>query len=352
MDRGRSHTKRWLIVGGIILLVIIFVLFVDVDAVSSLLVGTNWSLWLGSVVFLVVGYAFITVRWHYLLVQKPDWLKLFQGDSIAYMINMITPIPVMVSRSVTTNLTTPVSIPQGTSAVVVDRLVETMMRVLVFVLAIVLLAAQLANANTYGTILVYLGLFALAIAGLVWIRNRHELVTDKLSAWLGRLPHLDEAQVRKTVGNFLQGLAYAGSTRHLVFGLLISIVMWTFFAVFQYLVLGAVPSARPATDMLLIALVVLIVIPPSSPAMIGLYQAIVVGVLAGLGLMEINGAVSYAILLFLPQMVIWLVLGFVALRINHIGFARLVQLVRDHTNQESDTSKSGVAPGDTSPGDA
>ena len=227
---------------------------------------------------------------------------------------------------------------------VVDRLLETMMRVLGFILALVLLASQLANANAYGTILVYLGLLAVAIVGLIWIRNHNELVTDKLSAWLGRLPRLNEAQVRKVVGNFLQGLTYAGSTRHVVVGLLLSITMWAFFLVFQSLVLVAVPPALPATDAVLIALAVLVVIPPSSPAMIGLYQAIVIGLLVGLSLMDINRATAYAILLFLPQLVIWLVLGILALRINHIGFAQLVQAVKTHSDKDSDTSKSEVSP--------
>jgi uncharacterized protein (TIRG00374 family) len=345
MPNKNSHLNRWLIAGGILLLIIVFVLFVDVKAVLDLLLSTNWLLWLGSVLFLLVGFALTTVRWRHLLAGKPGWLPLFQGDSIAYMINMITPIPVMVSRIVTTNRTTPVSISQATSGMVVDRLLESMMRLLGFMLGLVVLAAQLTEANAYGTILAYLGLFALAIAGLVWLRNHHELVTDKLSAWLGRLPWLNEVQVRKTVGKFLQGLAYAGSTHQLTSGLLLSIGMWSFFLVFQYLALVALPPAMPFRDGLLIALVVLVVVPPSTPAMVGLYHAIVVGALVGLGLMNINRAITYAILLHLPQMVIWLILGNWALRVNHIRLRELLHASRARTSQGTEGSEAEVSPG-------
>ena len=65
MPNKNSHLNRWLIAGGILLLIIVFVLFVDVKAVLDLLLSTNWLLWLGSVLFLLVGFALTTARWRH-----------------------------------------------------------------------------------------------------------------------------------------------------------------------------------------------------------------------------------------------------------------------------------------------
>ena len=96
MKPHSSHKKRWLLIAGGLLLLILFVIFVDLDKVVELLRGANWVLWLSGTVLLLAGYLFNAVRWRYFLKSKPEALPLFHGDSIAYMGNMITPIPTAV----------------------------------------------------------------------------------------------------------------------------------------------------------------------------------------------------------------------------------------------------------------
>ena len=43
MQTTGSHGKRWLVAGGVALLLIVFVLFVDVEAVFRLLRRTDWG---------------------------------------------------------------------------------------------------------------------------------------------------------------------------------------------------------------------------------------------------------------------------------------------------------------------
>ncbi len=93
MKNNSSHKKRWLIVGGVVLVFILFAVFVDVRAILRLLRRTDWTLWLGGVAFLLAGYGLNTVRWRYLLAGKPGWLSLSYSDSITYMLNMVTPPP-------------------------------------------------------------------------------------------------------------------------------------------------------------------------------------------------------------------------------------------------------------------
>jgi uncharacterized protein (TIRG00374 family) len=251
------------------------------------------------------------------------------------MLNMFTPIPIMLSRVVTTGWLTPVSIPHATSGMVVDRLLEMMMRVLAFIYVLILLTARFADADASATVLASLGLLALAVAGLAWISKHHETVTDKLARWLSHLPRLNEAQLRKILGNLLQGLAHASSTRHLLVGLLISVATWAFFLSFQYLVFVALPPTLLLEQGLVTTLVVLVVVPPSTPAMIGAYQAIVIGVLLGLRLMDIDRATAYAILLYLPQLMFWLLAGAFALSRTDVKFKELMQATKSRSKNEN-----------------
>jgi hypothetical protein len=250
---------------------------------------------------------------------------------------MVTPIPTAVSRIFTTGWVTSTSVPQATSGMVVDRLLETMMRLMATIFLVTLLATRQSEATS--AILSNFGIIVLSVGGLVWVSKHQDLVVDKLARWMSRLPRLSEAQIRATVGALLKNLAYAGSTSHLIVGLIISLVMWTFFLIFQYLALAALqpPPTNIDHQILLTALAVLILVPPSTTAMIGLYHSIVIAALVGFRLLDITTATAYAILLHLPQMIFWLLAGTLASSRTDIKLSQLVQTARTHhqNNQES-----------------
>ena len=343
MKTRPSHKKQWLVVGGIIILLVIIFVLVDVGLIADLLLQANWGVWWVGVVFLLVGYALNTVRWRYVLGGNPGWLPLFYSDSLAYMSNMVTPIPAAASRLFTTDWVTSASGSQATSGLVIDRLLETMMRLIATIFLVTLLATGQAEATS--TILANLGIVILGVSGLVWVTKHQALVVDKLAGWLSRLPRLSEKQIRSTVGPLLQNLAYAGSTSHLLKGLVISLATWTFFLVFQYLALLALqpPGALIDRQTLLPALVVLILIPPSTTAMIGLYHSIVIGTLAGFQLLDITTATVYAILLHLPQMGFWFLAGGAAINQTDIDFKQLLEAARTHRQKSQKISTAGDA---------
>ena len=333
MNRRPSHKKRWLVIGGIVVLLVIFVVFVDVGVVVDSLRQANWGVWGVGIVFLLVGYVINTLRWRYVLGVKPGRLPLFYSDSLAYMGNMITPIPAAVSRLFTTEWVTSASGSQTTSGMVIDRLLETMMRLITTIFLVTLLATGYAEATS--AILTNLGIVALGVSGLVWVTKHQALVIDKLAHWLSHLPRLNEEQIRNTMGALLQNLAYAGSTSHLLKGLAISIAMWTFFLVFQYLALLALqPAGAPIDRQTLIAAVgVLILIPPSTTAMIGLYHSVVIGALVGFQLLDITTATAYAIVLHLPQMAFWFLAGGLAINQTNIDLKKLLEAAKTYQHR-------------------
>ena len=207
------------------------------------------------------------------------------------------------------------------------------MRLVALIFLLTLLATRRADVTS--TILSNGGIIVVFIGALVWVTKHQETVVDHVARWLAHLPWFTEAQVRKTAGAWLKNLSYAGSVRHLVVGLLISIVTWLFFLAFQYLTLVAIDPPRATIDhqILITALGVLILIPPSSTAMIGLYHSVVIGALVGFRLLDVSTATAYAILLHLPQMVFWLLAGMWALNQTNIEFSRLKQAAQAHSKR-------------------
>ena len=95
--------------------------------------------------------------------------------------------------------------------------------------------------------------------------------------------------------------------------------------------------------MLLTALVVLAIIPPSTTAMVGLYHLIVTAALVGFRLLDMPTATAYAILLHLPQMVFWLLAGMLAYRKTDIEFKQLLEAAREYCHKDQKSLETGEA---------
>jgi len=207
---------------------------------------------------------------------------------------------------------------------VVERLLEVIMRLITLIVLLTIFTAGYADATLallLGTILIVVTLGAISL-----LLKHREKVVSRLVVWLSRLPFLSRKQLRDNLNKLIQGLDAASSRQRLTVGLLISLIMWTFFLAFQYLALYAVPSIfMPWETTLAIALIVLIMVPPSTIPMIGIYQMIVIGLLLALQVVNTTEATTYAIILFLPQMICWMIFGIWALFRTDVKFSDLLQ---------------------------
>lgn len=335
MKQNHSMRNRiWIAVGAVIILIVLAIIFIDIKAVFQLLGRVDWLMLLASVVPLLAGFALITIRWRYILAGKPLRRKTFYADSIGYMTKLFTPVPLAVIRVATVSWVTAVSVPQASSGMVVERLLEITMRLITLIVLLTLFTAGYADAAEallLGAILIVVTLGAISLL----LKHREPVVT-RLVVWLSRLPIVSDEQLRDNLNKMMQGLDMASSRRRLAVGLLISVVMWTFFLAFQYLALYAVPSFMMSWETTLaIALTVLIVVPPSTIPMIGMYQMIVIGLLLAFGAVNSTEATAYAIILFIPQMVCWMIFGIWALFRTDVKFSDLLQAAEHLAEKQS-----------------
>lgn len=324
--------KTWLIVGSALLLLVFFLRLVEVNAFINLLKAMNWRYLAIATLVLLVGSLLLTLRLRYILFNKTGWWETFYANSIGYMLHIALFAPAMISRVAITGWVTSVSLPQASSAVLLERLLEQVMRVS----AGLLVAILVAKMQTHSDVAVGGGGFLLlAMFGAIFLVMRHrEGVVNILALRLGKVKYLNEEQVRSTATSMLQGLEAISSAGRLIISLLLSYAAWTLFFIFQVLVLAALPLDLPLDEMLLIAAVVLTVMPPSVNVMLLVYHIAVILVLVMFELTDTTTAAVYAITLHLIQMICWLILGGWSVRQTGFSVSQLVQSVKKYGNKE------------------
>lgn len=301
-----SRRSIWTTIGLIILVVILFVVFLDMDKVLSELQGIDWQVMLVATAFLLVGYLLISVRWRYILANRPEYLTTLNTDSASFMTTILTPVPAIALRVSSIVRATPVTYVEAIPGMAVERFMDLNMRILALLNLILLMTGSELSIQT---VVAFLAITGLILGAVLWIALHAENITDWISGLLTRLPNINTEQVGNSLSGFAKGISSYGSTKRLFVALLLSLLMWTFFLFFQYLGWLAIDVRLTNAEMLTLALAVLVVAPPSAPAMPVIYQSVVVAFLAIIGITNAETNMAYAIIIWVVQLVCWLVLG-------------------------------------------
>ena len=329
MQLNLSGRNLWLVIGGSLVLILLFVFLVDVGALLNLLRAIDWKILFGAAAVLLVGYLLMAVRLRYIFLNEPGWWQTFYANNIGYLIHITLFGPAMIVRVVSLSWLTTIPLPQASSGILTERLLmEQVMRLSALALVIILLGSEQANPDVaiWGSIFILLVIFG----ALYWVTHHPEWLLEKVTPWLGGLRFLRRKQAQRTTLNLLAGFETAKSTYRLFVGLLISGIIWAVFFVFQYLVLVALPLNLPLNQMLIIAAAVLIVMPPSINVLLVFYHIVVIVLLTTLQLTDSTTAVVYAVTLHLIQMICWGLLGTWSLFRINFSLGQLMQAVRQY----------------------
>ena len=274
-------SKRSLIILTLVTAVLLAVMvwLIDVEAVIQTLQTADYR-WLavGSL-FLFLGLAFFALRWRLLMGNKPPFSTTYFASSLANAANMLTPSRLGEPlRIVMLGQATEVTYTEATTAFAVERLMEQIMRVLWFGLAILVGVRLELSPVMVGTAVIGL-ILAFAVGG--WAINHRETTLRVLPPQLARLPRLDEEQIRHSLGRTLDNLQAVARPKQQILVWTWSLLAWGMYTLFYVAVLVAIDY--PAPDRLSAALAAMALSPPTATTMPGLYQASVVLPLSLLG---------------------------------------------------------------------
>jgi len=299
--------RGWISVAVILLVVILLAYVLDLgdllDALRSILLQ---PLTLGGL-FIMAGLVLISVRWRYLLAQRVSFMEVFHSNTISYMIRMFTPIYEVLLRVATLSMTTSLSVSQATPAAMAERLLETVMRIIALILALVLVSTTKIAS---GWVILWVFVLAVLFVGLVRFSNHAEEYMPRLTTWLARLPRMDEERLEGPLSSLGEGLSTVGTTRRLTLSMLLSLLMWGCFLIGHALILDSLDIlGLNLGEMFAVSAAVLVVLPPSSPAMIGVYQGMMLAVLLPFQITDANTMLAFSILVFAVQVVFWVPTG-------------------------------------------
>lgn len=291
----------------LVLVVVLFAVFVDLEEVVHQIRQADWRyLGLGVILYLagLVAYA---VRWKFLLNSRiSDW-HVWHASNAGHLLSLFLPLRAgEPSRIFLLNRWTSIKIPVIVSSIVIERLLEQVMRLAALGgLAVFGLGIPVSALSVLGAV----AFLVLAFGFLLWIARHSQIVVDGWPRKLARLPWLGEDRARKWLSEIIEGLQPFNSFRKALTGLLLSTLTWSLFWGMHYLVFLSLGGDHSVQEALAISLGALGLAPPSSTTLPGIYHASIVGPLSALGFNG-NLLTAYAVLLHLVQMLVLPVLGF------------------------------------------
>jgi hypothetical protein len=318
--KKKTNLSYW--IAGIVIaaLIALTAFFVDVQAMMQVVLHTNPLLVLAGVVFLLGGVFLIDLRWWYLLGRKEEFGRLAHATNASYIVPILTPIPNYISRVVITGMATEVTFPQATTGMMVERMIAQIMRITTIVLAISLgVQSSMSPASMFRSIL-----FSIAVlAGYLLAIHFSTPLLQTLDKWLGKMPKLNDKHRTKIVDIIRDALSIDVGTRDLLIALGMTVIMWTLFFLFHFMVILAMPLGLDMHANVTIALGALALTPPSAPAMLGIYQLSQVGPNLVLRLGSLEQLLPYSLVLYFIQAIVWLALTLWGLRALNMGFIDL-----------------------------
>ena len=282
---------------------ILLLFFVDLDQIVQQLHEADWRYLALACLLLTVGYLLYALRWHLLLKHRPAYGETFHASTLGNLLNMLLPMrPGEAARIYAINRTGTAGIGEVTSSIIIERLLENIVRIAALCGALLFgFGLKFSGATLLGLVLFMLA----SLLVLVWMTRRQESILARWPVLLGRLPYLSEDSLRHTLAELFTAMQHMASPRSLGIGLLTSFLTWSFFFGYHYLVLLALNLHLAPEQMMLLTFGSLAIVPPSAPTLPGIFHAQVVLPFAALGIAG-SDLTAYAIVLYALETV-WIV---------------------------------------------
>jgi uncharacterized protein (TIRG00374 family) len=308
----------------IIVIIILFAVFIDLGEVYQQLRMADWHYMLAGSIMLIAGLITFAVRWRLLLGNVPTVKETFNDSNMCHMFNLVLPLRAGEAvRIFILGKGTSISYAEATSSVVVEKLIEQIMRITAIGGAIVFgLGLDVSVYSIFGAVL----FLALAFTFLLWMVNNQGAVLESWPSKLAKLPRLSEKRIHQILVDVLRGLSSISSTRQLSMVMGLSVLTWMFFWSFYYVVLLALDVDFTLQQRLAISLGALGLAPPSASTLPGFYHASIVAPLAAVGFAEVV-LTAYTVLLYAIKL-FWMtffgVLGLIQERASTVDVLRRI----------------------------
>jgi uncharacterized protein (TIRG00374 family) len=298
----------------VFVMVVLLFIFVDIEQVAWQLRHADLRYLALAALMLLGGFGIYSLRWQLLLQRQPSLAKAFHASNLGNLVNMMLPMnPGDAIRIWLINRNSAISIGQGTSSIVIERMLENILRLVAF--SGMLVIGMGFFTRSMSILIGLVGFLGFALTVLIWMLKNQQRVLNSWPRFLARLPRLSQEKVYQTLIELLDALAAMSSPRQLAEAILTSLLTWGFYFGVHYFTLQALNLALTQQQMLALSLGTLMMIPPSSPALPGVFHAQIVLPFAALGISS-SYLTAYAIVLHAVEAGLIVSLGALALLVS------------------------------------
>ncbi|MFQ5421358.1 MAG: lysylphosphatidylglycerol synthase transmembrane domain-containing protein [Anaerolineae bacterium] len=273
-------------------------------------------------------------RWRFMLNNAISWRQTFHIQNIGYMLTMLLPFRLGdLARAVLIGNVPPVTLAQGVSTMVVERLLDMLFIVtmLPFTLAEASTLPDWMQAGARGSGIAAIG----AILVLIVAANQRPFALKIAAFILEKLPFLDTKIWLKRTDELLVGLISLTRLRDGLVLIGYSILLWLPI-LFSYRTVMQAVNIQPtwAVTGFVVAAAALSIAAPSSPGQIGVFHAGVTAALVFLN-QDKNAAASFAVIYHALSLVSMIILGAIGLMGTGATFGEVVATTRQFARRKS-----------------
>lgn len=328
------------IIVSLLCLVAIFIFIEPADILAALRTARYGYLALAGLC--IVGFMVLrAVRWRFMLNSGRNdengvpYGKVFHIQNIGYMLNNLLPLRLGdVARAVLIGSVPPLSISQGLSTMVVERVFDLLFMVILFPFTLVAVTDMPPEINTAVQISGVIAIAATVV--LIMAANQRRRAARVAGAVLERVSFLNTAVWLKRLDDLLLGLDTLTRLKDGLILLALSVIVWLpIIAGYYYAMLAAnlTPTLIQATFVVCIA--AFSVAAPSSPGQVGVFEAgITLALVTILGQPEAESA-SFAFLYHASNYIVLGLLGVIGINRTSSTFGSVVASARALTRQNN-----------------
>lgn len=330
MESNQGNRRQfWIGMGVSLLCLIAIFVFIDPREIIHSLRGAN-LFYLGLGALGILAFMFIrAIRWRFLLGNELNYWSVFHVQNVGYMLNMYLPARAGdVARAILIGSVPPVTIAQGISTMVVERLLDMM-----FIVA--LLPFTLATVDTLPENIrqgaVAIGVVAvIGIVVLIIAANFRSFFTNLAEKILNLVPFLNTEAWTRRVDDLLKGLDSLTRLKDGLILILFSILVWLPIIFAYQMSLKAVGlDVTLGMAAFVVCAAALGIAAPSSPGGVGVFQLAVVGALFVLG--QPNGqSVSFAFAYHATNYFVLTILGLIGLTKTGSTFRSVIETTQNY----------------------
>jgi uncharacterized protein (TIRG00374 family) len=341
--------KKQVLIGLLISAVFLYLAFRNVDLPEMLdaLEKANYWWLVPGIAMMFISLYIRAYRWQYFLlsIAKIPIKKLFSAMMIGYMANNVMPLrlgEIMLALAI--GNATKISRTSAFATILVERIIDviSLLIILGFTVFFYDFPPNIKNAG----VIIFVGSVVL-IVFIVLLMEKTEK-TLRFIWWLCLpLPRRIRKSINKNMRKFLDGFAVFRQTHHFPTIIIQSILLWLLYAGIIYVTFFAFKLKIDDNSLVIASLVILVMVSigimiPSSPGFIGTYHYLCQQGLALFGVAETD-ALSFAIVLHISNYIPVTLVGFYYFWKQNLHFRDAIaekKLVKQKFNKDGKLNKS------------